>query len=64
VTQYTITIRYRTNSGCNAKSVTLEASTVEEAFELATAKVRRQRGVIRIDGGEWCASTAWKGDDQ
>jgi hypothetical protein len=51
--QFTILVRYRTNSGCNAKNVVVDANSVSEAFKLASDKVRRMRGVVRIDGGEW-----------
>lgn len=50
---FEVIVRYRTNSGCNAKRVTVEADTVYEALQLASDKVRRMRGVVRIDGGEW-----------
>jgi len=49
---YNVTVRYRTNSGCNAKDIRVEASDMEQALTLASAKVRRMRGVIRIDGGD------------
>jgi hypothetical protein len=49
---YSVTVRYRTNSGCNAKTLTIESDSMESAIQLASDKVRRQRGVIRIDGGD------------
>jgi len=49
---YIVTVRYRTNSGCNAKDVHVDADTMEAALDAATAKVRRMRGVVRIDGGD------------
>ena len=49
---YIVTVRYRTNSGCNAKDVRVAADNMLAALEIATAKVRRMRGVIRIDGGD------------
>jgi hypothetical protein len=55
MTKYLITVRYRTNSSCNTKDVFIEADNVEQALALASDKVGRQRGVIRIDGGEWHA---------
>jgi hypothetical protein len=48
--QYPVLVRYRTKSGCNAKSVTVLADSMEHALIWAEAKVRRMRGVIRIDG--------------
>jgi hypothetical protein len=50
--RYLCTVYYRTNSGCNAKRLTVEAESIEAAENIANAKVRRQRGVIRIDGGD------------
>ena len=49
---YIVTVRYRTNSGCNAKDVRIDAADMTEALALASDKVRRMRGVIRIDGGD------------
>jgi len=51
--RWDIFVYYRTNSGCNTKLVTVVADTVNEAHMLASAKVKRMRGVIKIDGGEW-----------
>jgi hypothetical protein len=53
---YHVRVYYRTNSGCNAKDVTVKADTSEEALNKANDKVRRMRGVIRIDGGDWRAT--------
>jgi hypothetical protein len=50
---YSILVRYRTNSGCNAKRVEVEAESINEALQIASDKVRRMRGVVKIDGGEW-----------
>ena len=50
---YSIEVRYRTNSGCNTTRVNVDAFDIQHAFKLASDKVRRRRGVIRIDGGEW-----------
>jgi hypothetical protein len=49
---YLVHVRYRTNSGCNTTDVRVEAETMEQALDLATAKVRKRRGVVRIDGGD------------
>jgi len=49
---YAVQVRYRTNSGCNTKNIRIKASDMEQALTLASAKVRRMRGVIRIDGGD------------
>jgi hypothetical protein len=54
--KYSILVRYRTNSGCNARRVEVEAESIKEALQLASDKVRRMRGVVKIDGGEWHAS--------
>ena len=51
--QYSILMRYRTKSGCNAKAITLIAESPEQALHLASAKVARMRGVIKIDSSEW-----------
>ena len=48
-----IRVYYRTNSGCNAKDVTVEAVSIDAAFKAASDKVRRARGVIRIDQCDW-----------
>jgi hypothetical protein len=55
MTIYHTTTYYRTNSGCNAKMLDIEARDGTEALDLAAAKVRRMRGVIRIDGGDCVA---------
>lgn len=51
--KYEILVRYRTRSGCNAKAVTVQADDVTAAMRAAADKVRRMRGVIRIDGCQW-----------
>lgn len=51
--EFIINVRYRTNSGCNAKTVRVMASNIEEAMRLASDRVRRMRGVVKIDGGDW-----------
>ena len=48
---YAVTVNYRTNSGCNSRRVVVEATSTDEALDLAHEIVRRRRGVIRIDGG-------------
>jgi hypothetical protein len=48
----TVLVRYRTNSGCNATYVNVNAATLEDAIAIASAHVKKRRGVIRIDGGE------------
>jgi len=62
---YVVHVRYRTNSGVNAKDVRIDAADMTTAIDLATAKVRRQRGVIRIDGGDCVAlwERGWKEDE-
>jgi hypothetical protein len=52
---YSIEVRYRTNSGCNITRVNVDALDIEHAMQLASDKVRRRRGVIRIDGCDWSA---------
>jgi hypothetical protein len=52
---YFVTVRYRTNSGCNAKSLNVTAPDIETALTIASDKVRKMRGVIRIDGGDCVA---------
>lgn len=49
---FDVLVRYRTNSGCNAKAYRIEAPDMEKAIDIACEKQRRRRGVIRIDGGE------------
>jgi hypothetical protein len=50
----TVNVHYRTASGCNCKTVTVDAETLAQAIEIAAAKVRRMRGVIEIANGvEW-----------
>ncbi len=48
---FTVEVRYRTNSGCYSKLVPVKAFDMTQAIEIACNKVKRQRGVIRIDGG-------------
>ena len=50
--KYHVTVRYRTNSGCNTKMLDIKAESMDEAIRLASAKVKKQRGVIRVDGGD------------
>jgi len=52
MSEYIVHVRYRTNSGCNTTNVRVRAEDMAAALEIATAKVRRRRGVIRIDGGD------------
>jgi len=54
---YIVQVRYRTNSGCNTTNVRVDADDMTAAIAAATDKVRRRRGVIRIDGGD-CAAPA------
>lgn len=54
--EYAVTVRYRTKSGCNAKLILVDAETTEQALQLASDKVRRMRGVVKIDGGECSAA--------
>jgi hypothetical protein len=49
---YIVHVRYRTNSGCNAVDVRVDAADMREALDKATDYVRLRRGVIRIDGGD------------
>lgn len=55
--KYLVVVHYRTNSGCNAKTVEVAADDTESALTMAGDKVRRQRGVIRIDGSELSRET-------
>lgn len=55
---YVVHVRYRTNSGCNATDVRVEADNITAALEAATNKVSRRRGVIRIDSGHVTAEPA------
>jgi hypothetical protein len=50
--EFSVLVRYRTNSGCNATTVKVMAAEASDAIRIASDKVRRRRGVIRIDGGE------------
>jgi translation initiation factor 1 (eIF-1/SUI1) len=52
MTTFIVHVRYRTNSGCNTTDVRVDAPTMSEALHIASEKVRRRRGVIRIDGGD------------
>jgi hypothetical protein len=58
MTKFRVNVRYRTNTGCNTKSMDVEAESMEAALAIASAKVERQRGVVRIDGGD-----CWPYDD-
>lgn len=58
---YLVRVYYRTNSGCNAKDVRVEADSVDVAMQLASDKVRRMRGVVKIDGGDWVDPEPLKG---
>jgi len=49
---FVVHVRYRTNSGCNTTDVRVCAANMPDAIRLATSKVRKRRGVIRIDGGD------------
>lgn len=48
---YCVAVNYRTNTGCNTRNVFVDAVTPHEALQLASDKVRKRKGVIRIDGG-------------
>lgn len=64
---YIVTVRYRTNSGCNAKTHEIEAADMTTAIQIACDRQRKRRGVIRIDGGDcvedqsnqWTGTTIW-----
>lgn len=49
---FLVEVRYRTNSGCNTKTIKVESQCFTEAIQLATDRVRKCRGVIKIDGGD------------
>ncbi len=50
---YTVQVRYRTNSGCSAKTFRgVRAADLTAATEHCVEKVRKLRGVVRIDGGD------------
>jgi hypothetical protein len=49
---YIVHVRYRTNSGVNARDVRVDAADMTAAIAAACDKVRKRRGVIRIDGGD------------
>jgi len=55
---YDVLVRYRTNSGCNAKAVQIAAMSPADAMQIAGAKVARMRGVIGID--ECNITTSWE----
>lgn len=49
---YTVEVRYRTMSGCNTKTFRgVQAEGLAAATERCVARVRKMRGVVRIDGG-------------
>jgi hypothetical protein len=50
--EYIVTVRYRTNIGCNAVDVRVNAENMTQALAEASDYVRLRRGVIRIDGGD------------
>lgn len=52
MTLFAVLVRYRTSTGCNGRRVFVEAADMSDALTIACAKVRRGRGVIRIDGGD------------
>jgi len=58
---FVVHVRYRTNSGCNVTDVRVHAANMDDAIKTATNKVRRRRGVIRIDGGDCVA--LWEQED-
>lgn len=50
---FSVEVRYRTNSGCNTKLFReIEADGFKEAIDIATNKMRKRRGVVKIDGGD------------
>jgi len=50
---YTVQVRYRTNSGCSTKTFRgVQAADLIAATEQCVERVRRWRGVVRIDGGD------------
>ena len=50
---FSVSVRYRTNSGCNTKLFSrIEAKGFSDAIEIATNKMRKRRGVVKIDGGD------------
>jgi hypothetical protein len=56
---FNVTVRYRTNSKCDSKMVMVKAPDLATAVQIACDKIRRRRGVIRIDGGhcvDWSRS--------
>lgn len=50
--EFSVEVRYRTNSGCNTTIVKVEAPGFTQAIQQATDKVRKRRGVVKIDGGD------------
>lgn len=49
---FSVEVRYRTSSGCNTKLFPcIEAIGFSEAIEIATGRMRKRRGVVKIDGG-------------
>ena len=55
---YLIAVDYRTSTNCNTTTVKViaPADNPDEAFRLASAKVARRRGVVKVDGGTMLGS--------
>jgi hypothetical protein len=49
--RYLMSVNYRTATTCSTTSVYVTAASPEEASQLASDKVRKRRGVVKIDGG-------------
>lgn len=49
---YTVEVLYRTRSGCNSRTFRgVEAADITAAIERCVERVRKRRGVVKIDGG-------------
>lgn len=49
-----VRVLYRTMRDCTGTYVKVQADTPEQAVNLALDKVRKRRGVYRVDMAEWC----------
>lgn len=50
---FSVSVRYQTTTGCNTKLFPrIKACDFTDAIEIATAKMRKRHGVIKIDGGD------------
>ena len=55
VDTYSVLVRYRTRSGCNAKEFSIDVAqgaAPEAAMQIAEARMRQRKTTVRIDGSE------------